>query len=91
MMEKLSSLIGPERERIQNHNWDCAIFSYGAEANPCSHFGRLAPARQVVTTAARSGGRSMQSLMNDQPQPACSRPENNSAERSNADHCGAKH
>ena len=27
MMEKLSSLIGPERERIQNHNWDCAIFS----------------------------------------------------------------
>ena len=38
MMEKLSSLIGPERERIQNHNWDCAIFSYGAEANPCSHF-----------------------------------------------------
>jgi hypothetical protein len=41
MMEKLSSLIGPERERIQNHNWDCAIFSYGAEANPCSHFGRL--------------------------------------------------
>jgi hypothetical protein len=39
----------------------------------------------------REAAVSMQPLMNGQPQPACSRPENNSADRSDADHCGAKH
>jgi hypothetical protein len=40
--------------------------------------------------AVESGGLSVQALMNDQPQPACGRPENNSAERSGVDHYGAK-
>jgi hypothetical protein len=40
--------------------------------------------------AAGSGAASMQPLMHDQPQPTCGRPENSSAERSRADHNGAK-
>jgi hypothetical protein len=42
------------------------------------------------TKAVGSGVPSMQPLMHDQPQPACGCPENNSAERSGADHHGAK-
>jgi hypothetical protein len=40
--------------------------------------------------AAGSGVPSMQTLMRHQPQPARDRIENNSAERSGADHYGAK-
>jgi hypothetical protein len=37
-----------------------------------------------------AAARSMQPLMHDQPQPTCGRPENSGAERSRADHHGAK-
>jgi hypothetical protein len=43
-----------------------------------------------LTRAAGSGVLLMQPLMYNQPQPTCSRPENTGAERSGADHHGAK-
>jgi hypothetical protein len=43
------------------------------------------------TTAAGSGGWSMQPLMHDQPQPTCGHPENSGAKRSPADHHDAKY
>src|SRR5262249_15465587 len=43
---------------------------------------------KLSTAAAGSGGRSMQPLINDQPQPACGRPKNNSGERADRDHHG---
>jgi len=44
-----------------------------------------------IELAQLGGEWSMQSLMDDQPQPMCGRPENNSAERHGADHYGTKH
>jgi hypothetical protein len=42
------------------------------------------------TKAAGSGGPSMQSLMHDQPQPTCNRPQNDGGESGDRDHHGGQ-
>jgi hypothetical protein len=40
----------------------------------------------LAIVVAHDGVRSMQSLMHDQPQPACDRPKNDGSERGERDH-----